>query len=811
MSKNSVLVLILSVFVVITTIGQNPINEDFENKTVGFNVVNDGYVLSKKSSYSGTVTATVNQSGSNKFVRMIGSPNGSAGMQITKTITVEGGKTYTFWMDSKGPFKRQLRVLSSSDEMLQASADYKPETTSESNAWYTMTISFTVPTGVSSIKIAFHHYWSGTIDLDNIKVFEAQRQTEYYLSDSGSDSNDGTINSPWKSLSKISATTLFPGDKVYFNRGDTFLGKYTINGSGSEVNPILITSYGSGDKPILDGAVGASAGGDHEEAIYIENQDNITIDGLEIKNDRTVSRSGVNDEFSFGISIHNSSDEIMENFIFRNLTVRDVFAVEPILDRDSFDAIQVSGIRFTCARNTVAGKEKNIQNILIEDSYFTNLQRLGIQFKHSGGSTGVGDDAINSNKDITVRNNTFYYNGGTAVLPNRTYNCLIENNVFDHPGADTDPRMPARGSSVWNINCTNTVVQYNMCISTRGYLDSYGIHIDLRNTNTFVQYNYMYDCEGGFVEILAGNVNAVYRFNVDVNSGFRVSNWNNASSTIYVYSDRWKEANQAALDLCDGVYIHNNTIVVNKGTKDNGDPYTTAVTSDAKNTYIYNNIFSSTNNAGIGKRNYAMRDNSSTLLITNNLFEGTVLPDFVNADVNRKTGSSYFTTSGKDKYGYQVYENSPAVNNGTAIQSPVLPGAGTGVFANVPAYPNVDFFGNPVDLSSGTPNIGAYNGKTNAVLNTNNFELNNTDSWIVYPNNDYSVLQISNTSNQNDNIIKVQLYNIKGQLITSENLDKQISNNHYELNIPASISNGIYILNINNNGKNHSRKMILQK
>ena len=31
----------------------------------------------------------------------------------------------------------------------------------------------------------------------------------------------------------------------------------------------------------------------------------------------------------------------------------------------------------------------------------------------------------------------------------------------------------------------------------------------------------MEDCEGGFVEILGGNTNAVYRFNISVNDGYR--------------------------------------------------------------------------------------------------------------------------------------------------------------------------------------------------------------------------------------------------------------------------------------------------
>ena len=801
------LILFLSSFL---SRSQTAFEENFENKTNGFNLTSDGYVLTKNSNYTGTVTAVVNENGGNKYARMNADVNASAGMQITKSITVEAGKTYIFEIESKGPFMRQLRVYDLNNVLLASSSDYKPDTTPEQNAWYKQEVSFYVSSGTTSVKIAFHHYWSGTIDLDNLKVFEIERQSEYYLSNSGDDNNEGTIASPWATLNKISNTSLFPGDKVYFNRGDRFDGHFVVNGSGEENNPIVITSYGNGVQPIISGEVGAASGGDYKEAILIENNDNITIEDIEVRNDRTATRSGVNDTDSFGISIHNGSEAVMKNFIFRNITVKNVFAVEPVLDRDSFDAIQVSGIRFTCSRNIEVGKEKNIQNILIEDSYFTNLQRLGIQFKHNGGNAGIGDDQINRNKDIIVRNNEFYYNGGTAVLPNATYNCLIENNIFDHPGASTDPRMPARGSSVWNINCINTVVQYNMCLSTRGYLDSYGIHIDLNNENTFVQYNYMEDCEGGFVEILAGNKNAVYRFNVDVNSGFRVSDWNNASSTIYVYSDRWKEPNQAALNLPDGIYINNNTIIIDKGTKTNGDPYTTSITSDAKNTYVYNNIFSSTNGAVMGARNFAIRDNGTTFLSTNNLFEGTVLNDWVEMDINPQIGSSYFSETGDDKLAYQVTENSPALNNGTTIEGPILPGAGSGVFENVPAYPNVDFYGNPIDLSTGTPNIGAYNGKSNAaLLSTNTFESENQFKFIVFPNEEKTELYVLDTSNKLSENTEISLCNIRGQIIVQKEFST--SNDSFILDLPLAISNGIYILNINTGNISRSRKIVLHK
>ena len=46
----------------------------------------------------------------------------------------------------------------------------------------------------------------------------------------------------------------------------------------------------------------------------------------------------------------------------------------------------------------------------------------------------MGNDSINKNSNIICRNNHFYRTGGTCILPIRTYNCLIEDNLFDHPG-----------------------------------------------------------------------------------------------------------------------------------------------------------------------------------------------------------------------------------------------------------------------------------------------------------------------------------------------------------------------------------------
>ncbi|MEM6831798.1 MAG: hypothetical protein AAF551_14905, partial [Bacteroidota bacterium] len=222
----------------------------------------------------------------------------------------------------------------------------------------------------------------------------AQTGKNYYLSNSGSDSNTGTKDAPWKTLDKLSATSLNPGDSVLFRRGDRFDGHYVVNGSGEKGTPIVIAAYGDGEKPIITGEVGASGGGDYREAILVQNEDNLVFDGLEIQNERLTTRPGVRDMDAFGIWLHNT-EGVMENFVFQNMTFRDVYAVEPILDRSSFDAIQVSGLRLTSTKNTVNGQEKQIKNVEVKDSFFGNLQRFGIQLRHSRGAAGVGNDSLN--------------------------------------------------------------------------------------------------------------------------------------------------------------------------------------------------------------------------------------------------------------------------------------------------------------------------------------------------------------------------------------------------------------------------------
>ena len=98
-------------------------------------------------------------------------------------------------------------------------------------------------------------FWVNTVDATN-----------YYVSSGGSDSNAGTIGSPWKSLTRASAVlaakpTKGAGDTV-FVRGGTYNGfpnnpangyaQLLINGlQGTATSPCVFTNY-PGESPLFD-------------------------------------------------------------------------------------------------------------------------------------------------------------------------------------------------------------------------------------------------------------------------------------------------------------------------------------------------------------------------------------------------------------------------------------------------------------------------------------------------------------------------------------------------------------------------------
>ena len=619
--------------------------------------------------------------------------------------------------------------------------------------------------------------------------FSLCAQNQYYLSSStGNDNNNGSQTQPWKTLSKLSNTTLGPGDTVYFKKGDTFRGHYVVNGSGTEGNLITFTSYGSGNQPIISGSSHDDGGGDYREAILVTNHDNMVFDGLEIQNHRTISRSGVGDLVSFGIRIEVSDSNVdLNNFSFRNMTFKNVYAlywVDPA-DQNAFNDFEVSGLTFISSWGGI------INNVIVEESYFTDLQRIGVHIKNTMGKTST-----KRNTNFVFRNNEFFQIGGTCVLPIRTENCLIENNIFNQPGAKTNDKMIGRGSAVWNWYSINTIVQYNQAVNAKGILDSHGIHVDHSNVDTFIQYNYMQDCEGGFVEILGGNQRAVYRFNISVNDGWRVNpNWVNSDHTIWLNDKIGGQSGHPSYES----YIYNNTVVINKS---GNDAFDTAIDINGQNTRIFNNIFYAVNGSGIGNQQGNYSD--PNLMMTNNLFFGNIRNNFKTIDTNRiEVNPVFYNEQSGDQYGFQIDASSQAIDAGAAYTGnyahPAIPVDASTIFANLEEYPTVDFFGNSLSGDS-TPNIGASNAKNGEITLSNKSDISTEKVYIQNPMiSDKVVLHGVNKSYQ------YALVDILGRTKQQGFLEAQKD----EIILDESLNPGIYLLQLRDKTNTITSKIVV--
>ena len=619
--------------------------------------------------------------------------------------------------------------------------------------------------------------------------FSLCAQNQYYLSSStGNDNNNGSQTQPWKTLSKLSNTTLGPGDTVYFKKGDTFRGHYVVNGSGTEGNLITFTSYGSGNQPIISGSSHDDGGGDYREAILVTNHDNMVFDGLEIQNHRKISRSGVGDLVSFGIRIEVSNSNVdLNNFSFRNMTFKNVYAlywVDPA-DQNAFNDFEVSGLTFISSWGGI------INNVIVEESYFTDLQRIGVHIKNTMGKTST-----KRNTNFVFRNNEFFQIGGTCVLPIRTENCLIENNIFNQPGAKTNDKMIGRGSAVWNWYSINTIVQYNQAVNAKGILDSHGIHVDHSNVDTFIQYNYMQDCEGGFVEILGGNQRAVYRFNISVNDGWRVNpNWVNSDHTIWLNDKIGGQSGHPSYDS----YIYNNTVVINKS---GNDAFDTAIDINGQNTRIFNNIFYAVNGSGIGNQQGNYSD--PNLMMTNNLFFGNIRNNFKTIDTNRiEVNPVFYNEQSGDQYGFQIDASSQAIDAGAAYTGnyahPAIPVDASTIFANLEEYPTVDFFGNSLSGDS-TPNIGASNAKNGEITLSNKSDISTEKVYIQNPMiSDKVVLHGVNKSYQ------YALVDILGRTKQQGFLEAQKD----EIILDESLNPGIYLLQLRDKTNTITSKIVV--
>ena len=594
----------------------------------------------------------------------------------------------------------------------------------------------------------------------------------YYISSSnGNDNNNGlSTQSPFQSIDKLNSLTFFPGDSILFMSGDYFEGMFWIKGSGNSQQDIVVDRYNGSTRPIINGF-------GYQACVLIYNDQYITLNNLELTNEashldslgnvkKLVGFGGVSNDWGSGINVRFGVKIVadvssLSNFTIDNLKIHNIFPTPTNLQLIH----QGYGIKIETRSDTTIFQLNTISNVLIKNTSISETGHYGIWIK-SLGLNGI--DSVKNNQ-IQVKSCSFEFTGGSGFVPNKSKNVLVENCTFNHTGSDIDQRMWKRGSGMWPFDCKNVVAQHNEFKNAHGPQDSYGCHIDYGNENVVFQYNYSYNNEGGFVEILGDNINCGYRYNISVNDGYREdpngTPWNKKGKIFWI-SNYCGNSNVRCPNT--GTFIYNNTSFTNETIFP--EIYFWPNIGDV---HVFNNlVYVSPNGTTIPT---LIQNNLNTLDISHNLFYDSARIDM---DVDLMNNALYNNPNllnpsplGVDNPQlYQLQNNSIAIGAGKLINGSL---DSTNYLLNNGGR---DFFGNVVS-SIDPPSIGAYNGTT---LNlSTNIEAND----IAYPSitTGEIFLEIKNNGEK----IQTKIYSINGNYLTLQEGET--------INL-ESFPEGIYIL-----------------
>ena len=288
-------------------------------------------------------------------------------------------------------------------------------------------------------------------------------QNYYVSSSTGSDRNDGlTGETAVKTLEKISAFPLFPGDSILLKRSDKWNEQLKLQKSGSPGKPIQVDAYGIGEKPKITGVINIDPSswekvgdtdiyyvqtgrpyGVYQDGVKIIDDDRYNIsDGNKTKGNPTLTGSG-------------------GDWYYDSLTFRLYY--RPTSGAPSDHIVQYSTQSHGISVN--------------EQSYITIRN---INLSHIGG-TAV---SINASEHITVDNCdiSYTFEKGIHFRNSRGHN-IAKNNTITDVG---DGIYWTENNKGPNLAANNTISYCNYVVSGSQYNNNDGHAIGMQNGDRFV-------------------------------------------------------------------------------------------------------------------------------------------------------------------------------------------------------------------------------------------------------------------------------------------------------------------------------------
>lgn len=256
--------------------------------------------------------------------------------------------------------------------------------------------------------------------------------TTYYVSTTGSDSNDGLTVSTTKRTVSHCVSIMVAGDTCYVRGGTYNETLVRFSRSGSSTLPIILMNY-PGEAPVIDFQTQASG-----RSILIQNSSGynvamgyITVEGFEVKNgydgmkfynahNSVFRRNWIHDNYNQGILGIGGHDNMFERNIISHNGNFDVCAGDGTTACAQKHGIYAHGRRYT----------------IINNVFYDNI---GFGVQQNGSSTSYYSPSLHPSTDFAgadhwiVSDNTFAYQhnaGGFVIWGSLSDDGRYENNIF---------------------------------------------------------------------------------------------------------------------------------------------------------------------------------------------------------------------------------------------------------------------------------------------------------------------------------------------------------------------------------------------
>jgi len=362
---------------------------------------------------------------------------------------------------------------------------------------------------------------------------------------------------PWKTLNKLNSffPSLLAGDSVLFKRGEVFDGKIIVTKSGTATAPIVLSAFGTGSKPVINGFTTLSGwtnlgGGIWQAAApYCKASLNmVTLNDVPQAIGRYPNEGYLTFESANGTtSITDNQLASSPNWTGAEVVIRKTHWV---IDRNVITNHTGTVITYSTGSDYpgLPGYGYFIQNDpktldKIGEWYFNPVNK-NFQFYFGSGNPSLylvkaskvdtlvyinnrsnikydnlsfqganfASFLINNSQNITIQFCEILYSGTDAILASNTANLTCKNSLINHSNNDAFAIDTYGGTSVRTLVSDNIIKNSGLIPGMGGNGDGKNFALSIQSEKSIIQNNYVDSC--GYLGIVFTGDSTVVKNNV---------------------------------------------------------------------------------------------------------------------------------------------------------------------------------------------------------------------------------------------------------------------------------------------------------